>query len=681
MSIVDRSIPEIVPEEQTTTVEPTVEETVEAQAPVQDNVSQEEEAMLNFAISQEQEMQKELDSTPVVQTPEKVEAPIEEPRQRRVKEPEFDLHEGENKKNEKSKRKDEDEDDRPSFLSGFFNFIITLLLLAALLTGAFFLGRITQANSIQPKPTITPIPTATPKPAAKTVFEIENLSEYVASIKAEDIAPFKASVEKYYGFECLAFSADNVTILYRNEYPADYEGEKRIVVDNGMFRTEINLEYNLQGDASALIPQYGAFGSEGTKQLVFVVYNKNLPEKLWFVDADKLFNYGSVDLIASFSSNYKTSFEENPAAEDTSKRYLLKYTYGTTEYIYNVSKDTFITGEHDSIDVIDMTEGFELVFGESSITFSTLVKSAENEYLGKITGSITQSGNSFKASGVKYNTFAISSQAGYSEDGIITPRPTPLTTYVTIIGKTGQRYLLPISDEVTPIDIDWSNMVVNDDGTYDYVVDGKVQSIKGIDVSKFQGNIEWDKVKEAGIEFVIIRLGYRGYGFGTLELDEKFKQNIEGANEVGIKVGIYFFSEAITVEEAVEEAEFVLENIKDYVVEYPIVFDTEDISTADARANNLTYDLRTQIVRAFCDTIKAAGYTPMIYANSRYMLTAIDLTQLNDIDRWFAYYGTSSKFPYSFNIFQYSETGKVDGIPVGVDLDISFVDYSKLQPE
>ena len=121
----------------------------------------------------------------------------------------------------------------------------------------------------------------------------------------------------------------------------------------------------------------------------------------------------------------------------------------------------------------------------------------------------------------------------------------------------------------------------------------------------------------------------------------------------------------------------VLEHIADYDIDYPVIFDTEIVPTYPARANNLPRDLRTDICIAFCDTIEAAGYRPMIYANTKWMIMGIDLERLTGYDKWYAYYGTNFTFPYHYDMLQYSESGKVPGVSSAVDLDISFKDYSR----
>ena len=152
---------------------------------------------------------------------------------------------------------------------------------------------------------------------------------------------------------------------------------------------------------------------------------------------------------------------------------------------------------------------------------------------------------------------------------------------------------------------------------------------------------------------------------------------MRGAIKAGIPVGVYFFSQAVSEKEAADEAAFVLNAIAKYKVEYPVVFDTERVTTYNARANSLNMETRTTLARVFCEKVEAAGYKPVIYANTKYMLMGIDLTKLKDIDKWFAAYNPTITFPYDFQMLQYSESGTVPGISGNVDLNISFVDYSK----
>lgn len=197
----------------------------------------------------------------------------------------------------------------------------------------------------------------------------------------------------------------------------------------------------------------------------------------------------------------------------------------------------------------------------------------------------------------------------------------------------------------------------------------------GMDVSYYQGDIDWTKVKSAGIDFAILRLGYRGYEAGTLAMDSKFYEYLAGAESVGIDIGIYFFSQAITVEEAREEAKFVLNKLGDHVVKYPIVFDWEIIGVKPARTDGLSTNTLTACAKAFCDTIANAGYTPAIYFTKYLGYVSYDLSQLADYDFWFAEYTKAPSFYYDFDMWQYTDTATIPGISGKVDLDICFKKY------
>ena len=202
----------------------------------------------------------------------------------------------------------------------------------------------------------------------------------------------------------------------------------------------------------------------------------------------------------------------------------------------------------------------------------------------------------------------------------------------------------------------------------------KAGTIPGIDVSYYQGEIDWEQVKASGIEFAIIRLGYRGYGQeGKLVEDKMAFRNIEGALDAGIRVGIYFFSQAITVEEALEEAEFVLQRIKVYDITMPVVFDWEYIS-AEARTANMDRRTLTDCYIAFCDRIAEAGYTPMAYFNTYQSRSLMNLTELEQYPFWLALYSDRMTFPYRIEMWQYTDSGRVPGIEGKVDVNLMFVD-------
>ena len=230
----------------------------------------------------------------------------------------------------------------------------------------------------------------------------------------------------------------------------------------------------------------------------------------------------------------------------------------------------------------------------------------------------------------------------------------------------------PIIDSVKKHNLIIDNFKKNDLGEMEYIVNGEVTSHKGIDVSKYQGDIDWQAVKNDGVEYAFVRLGLRGYESGKIVLDDHYDQNMRGANDSGVLAGVYFFTQAISKEEALEEAQFVIDNLKDYDVPYPVVLDVEAIAGAKGRANNLTKEERTDICIAFCEAVKSAGYTPMIYGNIKCFTRMLDITRLEQYDKWYAFYDDYMYFPYDVSMWQYTEKGSVNGIEGKVDMNIAY---------
>ncbi len=212
---------------------------------------------------------------------------------------------------------------------------------------------------------------------------------------------------------------------------------------------------------------------------------------------------------------------------------------------------------------------------------------------------------------------------------------------------------------------------------------------KGIDVSTYQDTINWKKVKENGVEFAMIRTGIRGYGVssdginGKIVQDSKFVENINGAINNNIEVGVYFFSQAINEQEAIEEANFTLSLIKKYKITYPIAIDTEESSHPNklGRADNLTVEQRTKVVKAFCETIEKAGYEPMIYANKWWLKEKLDMSKLSSYSIWLAHYtgatqddplAKPSDYEGKYIMWQYTDKGTVDGIIGNVDMNVGY---------
>lgn len=244
-----------------------------------------------------------------------------------------------------------------------------------------------------------------------------------------------------------------------------------------------------------------------------------------------------------------------------------------------------------------------------------------------------------------------------------------------VVAADSRYYFFPILDSLKHHSYQKDQFLMNDDDILEYVVDGEVVSKKGIDVSRYQEEIDWEKVAGDGVEYAFIRLGIRGATEGKLAIDVAYEKNMEGALENDIDVGVYFFTQALNEEEAVEEAEFVLENLEDYEISYPIVLDVEEVTTKNPRTKDLTKEDRTKACIAFCERVKEAGYTPMIYGNLKTFLLMLDMEKLEEYEKWFAYYRTPLYFPYEFSVWQYTSTGKVDGISTDVDLNVSMKDW------
>lgn len=206
---------------------------------------------------------------------------------------------------------------------------------------------------------------------------------------------------------------------------------------------------------------------------------------------------------------------------------------------------------------------------------------------------------------------------------------------------------------------------------YSFREDGSLDggNVMGIDISKHNGTVDWNAVKNAGVEFVILRCGYRGSASGVLIEDEKFRTNIKGATAAGLKVGIYFFSQAVNEMEAVEEASLTLSLIKGHKISYPVYIDVE---AANGRADGLSAAERTKVVRAFCETVRDSGYTAGVYSNKNWFAQKMDTGAFGNYRIWLAQYTESPTYTGRYEMWQYSSRGTIPGIKGDVDLNICY---------
>ncbi len=233
-----------------------------------------------------------------------------------------------------------------------------------------------------------------------------------------------------------------------------------------------------------------------------------------------------------------------------------------------------------------------------------------------------------------------------------------------------------ISPYLPKHEYDFTKLVCQSD-IMKYYEDGKQVSYVGTDISKYQDYVDFVKLKKSGIDFVMIRVGARGYGSGQLVLDEYFADNIKRATDAGLEIGVYFFSQAINEAEAIEEANMVLENIKDYKITYPVAFDMEYIANDTARIDNLSKSEKTTIAKAFLDTVQNAGYKPMIYGDKEWLIKHVDMSKLTAYDVWLSQEEDIPDYPYKFTMWQYKTDAAIDGIAGYANLNISFIDYSE----
>lgn len=237
---------------------------------------------------------------------------------------------------------------------------------------------------------------------------------------------------------------------------------------------------------------------------------------------------------------------------------------------------------------------------------------------------------------------------------------------------------VPYYPELPQCEYDWTRLKL--DGQILEYDDTEYDTMLGVDVSKFQGDVDWEKVRAQGFEFAMIRLGYRGYGNGRLVTDEFFDRNIRKAHEAGLEIGVYFLSQALNEKEAVEEAEYVvseLEKYEDIPVSFPVVVDSERIKFDVSRTESMNGAERTDTILAFCETVEDAGYRTALYANSQWLTEELDIRRLTDTDIWYADYqifdnDEAPLYPYPFIMWQYTNMGRIEGISGNADISIYF---------
>lgn len=240
----------------------------------------------------------------------------------------------------------------------------------------------------------------------------------------------------------------------------------------------------------------------------------------------------------------------------------------------------------------------------------------------------------------------------------------------------GSKEWVEINKDIPKNKYDFSNLTYQKP-FMNYKEDGKVVSKCGVDISANQGDVDFGKLKNAGCDFVMIKVGARGYSSGNIVMDTNYQDNLKAAKKAGLDIGVYFCSQAVSKAEAREEADELLDAISGYSVKYPVVFAMENVDEDMARIEALEMTDRTQIVQAFMDRVEDAGYKAMIYGDKEWLLTMVDMEQLQDYDVWFAQDSDKPEYPYEFGMWQYDSDASIKGVTGDAVMIMSFKDYAK----
>ena len=249
-------------------------------------------------------------------------------------------------------------------------------------------------------------------------------------------------------------------------------------------------------------------------------------------------------------------------------------------------------------------------------------------------------------------------------------------SFITIIFKDKTIEEKPQEEKIELVpyaDYDFNKLSIFGNMSYE---DDNYTSMFGIDVAAHQETIDWKKVKEAGVEFAYIRLGYRGATEGVLHTDLEFENNYKGAIENGIKVGIYWYSQPINEKEAYAEARYVINELNGRHIDLPIAYDFEETYFSDgtiSRMHDMSKQDRTNMALTFCEELNRNGYDTIIYTNLDWIRNYYDMDKLKKYPIWLALYSNTPSNDYPFIMWQYTDTGTIDGIDHFVDLDIMFI--------
>lgn len=524
--------------------------------------------------------------------------------------------------------------------------------------------------------TYTPTPTATHEP--EPAKYCEDLQSVISTSGINDIAGVNAYVKNEEGDEYLFIQTGDYLLSFRNDYVkyGSVPYGKVIISDGGRVQ-EYNWDYVIDAEnIKNFLPQVADFIGNGRKQLAFAFYSDDSHEK------NTLHVVSTKDLSEYYVINPAKSFEDVIYIDDFWDAGIKRIArIIANDKAYYVALPYMSEKECEENIRLELDIRTTYSIDGDKIMMQSLVGLTNAGFIGEIRSKITfTSRDMFQASA---NTFYLYCNDDFNDKdhvGIVEPITIEeaLRERITVTGSNSEKLLAELKDNVPRTPLDPHKYAYDvETGLKGYYENGVNQAMFGVDVSRWNEDIDWKLAKEAGVEFAMIRAAYRGTSEeGLVYTDTCFEKNIQGTSENGIKAGAYFFSQAITVEEAIEEAEYIISVLEPYKdkISFPVAFDTE--KSDNARANDISCEERTRIAQAFCDTIKAAGYTPMIYFSTNWCIMNLDMEKLTDYEIWYAYYSDDIYFPYDYKIWQYASDGSLPGFTGNVDMNVCFKDYS-----
>ncbi len=520
-----------------------------------------------------------------------------------------------------------------------------------------------------------PLPSQSVQHDAVAAKHVDNLKDEIGKAQLPEGAVATVSIMD--GVEYLKLTKDQYAFYYRNDYMKyGQEPYGHVIIENGSVKKEFDWDYSLKAEnIKSLLPVIFDWRDNKREQMAFVFKKMDDGEEecrgVHFVTCKDLSEYKTLTPDTGFVNCLSIG-----GFVETDKETLICIVNDSRKYYISAGKK--LTEEEKSGLTISAVNDVRYAMLKERVYVYSKVELKNIGWIGEISSRVTYS--TFDIFGNHSNVFyCYAEQMNMQSDDMLVITPVKnyedtKKTKVSLTGDNGEKMIFFAKEGVANA---WQDPALYERNENGYMVykDPSVYTCWGVDVSRYQTVKDWKKVKEAGFEFALIRMAYRGYGGGTIVTDSSFESHIQGATKAGLDVGVYFFTQAITVAEAVEEAEYIVNAIKKYKITYPVIIDTEFYSSVDARANYMSVKQRTDILKAFCETVKKAGYTPMIYAGTNWSMLSFDRSQLEGYDFWYAAYSQNIDYPYHYEILQYAEDAVVPGINEKVDVNICFKKY------